>query len=152
MAGKVSRLGMRPECRSVHMAVARTTVSGMTISVSITLSPVQSPFPQTELDIKHSLHFGWPDHERANQLILFCHKLAAAASTRRQTAGCVANGRGDISAERCHRTDNAEGYEHQQQRVLGRRGALFFLHQPTNRIQHGIVSLIFFLSRSPFPN
>src|SRR6476619_5087951 len=58
MAEKVNRLGNSPERRSVHMAIARTSVSAMIITVSIIL-----PLPEIRFS-KHRSGQGTDNPER----------------------------------------------------------------------------------------
>jgi len=50
----------------------------------------------------------------------------------------VRDRRADVLAEQCHRTDDEQGDQRQQQGVLSSRGTFFFSHKPTNCVQHGM--------------
>jgi len=75
---------------------------------------------------------------RANLFLLLRQKLAAAAPARSQTVRGALNSGCNIVAKGRYGTHNAEGDDHQQQRVLGSRGTFFISHKPTNYVQHGI--------------
>src|SRR5262249_12853036 len=63
----------------------------------------------------------WPDDESGQPAVHALAHLAAAAPSRRQTVCSAVNGRADVVAESVHRTDDAEGDDDQQQRILRSR-------------------------------